>query len=541
MTSGSGGARRGAALALLLGVFVVGLRAPLMDLPLERDEGGYAYIAWRLTEGETPYLDWFDQKPPGIFLVYAAALALPGDPVLAIRLVAALFCAASALALFALVRRLVGDAAGLLAAVLLAWLSADPMLQGPVANTELFMTPWILLASLLSLRIFGAARPPVAASLAVGLALGVASAFKQVAVVNAPFLILLYGLRAPRTGSLGNTARFALWLGAGGALVWAAILLGFWLRDGLGPALDAVLLHNLDYAARLTLDQRLGQLRHFLPPLLPSQGVAWGIALVGGIVLARRDDRFPAIFLIGLAVANAVGVSASGLYFPHYFQQLLPALAALAAAAIVGVAPQLGMARRVAIGGGTALALAPLVVSAVGFWRLDPAEATQRIYPGSVFETMPVIAEEIASLTEPEDSVFIFGAEPEILFYARRISASRYIYLFPLFGDFPDAEARQAGVIREIDEARPEVIVWIPNQMFFAPDTPQELTGWTWNTIDTAYFLHAFVVPDAESRGTLRRVEPGSNSREVIGSGRPWATIFRRAASAAEPEEGAAP
>ena len=32
------------------------LRAPLWDLPLERDEGEYAYIAWRMAAGETPYL-----------------------------------------------------------------------------------------------------------------------------------------------------------------------------------------------------------------------------------------------------------------------------------------------------------------------------------------------------------------------------------------------------------------------------------------------------------------------------------------------------
>src|SRR5688572_20295958 len=146
------------ALALALGT--VALRAPLFDLPLERDEGEYAYIAWRLGAGETPYLDWFDQKPPGVFFAYRAALSLPGDPVVTIRAVAALFSAGSAIALFALVRALLGSApAAGVAALLYAFLSADPRMQGPIANTEIFMTPWILGAALLSLRAFGAARP----------------------------------------------------------------------------------------------------------------------------------------------------------------------------------------------------------------------------------------------------------------------------------------------------------------------------------------------------------------------------------------------
>src|SRR5262245_56143664 len=111
-------------------VLAIALRTPLLDLPLERDEGEYAYIAWRLGAGETPYLDWFDQKRPGAFLVYRIALAWPGDPVAAVRGAGALFAAASALALFLLARACLGPVAGALAALLLAFLSADPMIQG---------------------------------------------------------------------------------------------------------------------------------------------------------------------------------------------------------------------------------------------------------------------------------------------------------------------------------------------------------------------------------------------------------------------------
>ena len=42
------------------------LRAPFLSLPLERDEGEYAYIAQRLAAGDVPYRDAFDQKPPAV-------------------------------------------------------------------------------------------------------------------------------------------------------------------------------------------------------------------------------------------------------------------------------------------------------------------------------------------------------------------------------------------------------------------------------------------------------------------------------------------
>src|SRR5215813_1136456 len=97
-------------LALVIIVLVTAaLRLLLLNIPFERDEGEYAYIAWRLGHGELPYRDWVDQKPPAVFWVYRLALALPMEPVAAIHLVAAAFAAATAVALWFLARRFTSD------------------------------------------------------------------------------------------------------------------------------------------------------------------------------------------------------------------------------------------------------------------------------------------------------------------------------------------------------------------------------------------------------------------------------------------------
>jgi 4-amino-4-deoxy-L-arabinose transferase-like glycosyltransferase len=160
-------------------LLVIAIRAPLMDLPLERDEGGYAYIAWRMTLGEMPYLDWFDQKPPGIFAAYRVANSLADDAVVAVRALAAVFSAVSSIALFCLVRALLGACVGLTSALLLAFLSADPMIHGSIANTELFMLPGIIVAALLVLRAIESARLPIVTALGAGIAIGIAIAFKR--------------------------------------------------------------------------------------------------------------------------------------------------------------------------------------------------------------------------------------------------------------------------------------------------------------------------------------------------------------------------
>lgn len=46
---------------LTIFLLILTIKLPLLDIPLERDEGEYAYIAWRLDFNELPYRDWFNQ------------------------------------------------------------------------------------------------------------------------------------------------------------------------------------------------------------------------------------------------------------------------------------------------------------------------------------------------------------------------------------------------------------------------------------------------------------------------------------------------
>lgn len=520
-------------LVLVIGLLVLALRAPLMDLPLERDEGDYAYIAWRLAHGEVPYLDWFDQKPPGVYAAYRAAFGLLGDSVLAIRIAAALFSALSSIALFFAVRPLLGPLAATLAAILLGFLSADPMIQGPIANTEIFMLPGIVAAAALFLHVVSAERTRIAVCIALGVSLGVATAFKQVAAVNIPFFLLAFALCVRGRGRWRRLAAFTGWMAVGGLLVWGPILIWFQQRGGLTAALDAVLLHNLSYASALPLSRRWANLVFYGGRFAASHGAAWILAGVGLALLARRRDRFPALFLGGWALVNAVGVSASGHYFPHYFQQMLPAVASLAAATLA-VEPASPGPSRVRVALVSALALVPLALAALRFWALTPAEAMQTIYPGNAFQNMPALAREIASVSEPQDTVFVFGTEPELLFYARRVSASRYHLLFPLFGPYPDALERQRGVAAEVARAQPAVLVWIPNAMFFAKGAPQFLTRWFQRFSAQHYRPHAFSVRDAGGGVEIVRVPQDAHPRDALQGRRPQATIFVRRSDASE-------
>ena len=64
------------AVALLFSAFV---RWRLREMPLERDEGGMAYMAQLLLQGIPPYQEAYHEKLPGIYLAYAALMAAFGQ------------------------------------------------------------------------------------------------------------------------------------------------------------------------------------------------------------------------------------------------------------------------------------------------------------------------------------------------------------------------------------------------------------------------------------------------------------------------------
>ncbi len=313
------------AIAIIV-LLTVMIRMPNLNVPFERDEGEYAYIAWRLGYGELPYRDWIDQKPPGVFWVYRAALGLPLNPLCAVHVMGLLFSTCSACALFWLARRFVSRSWATVAAILLAVLSAEPLIEGTAANTELFMLLPLILSQLAFLSAASKGPRWILMATLSGVLTGLAVAFKQVAAVNWLFLIVLWPFFAAAENRLRSTLWFAGWSTAGLAAVWGATLTYFFLHRGLDHLVYNVFTHNLDYVHSLSCSVRYANLVNTLGVLCRTEALVWIFSAVGLLALGLTRRTKPLLFLGGGLLASMIGVSASGYYFPHYFQQMLPPL-----------------------------------------------------------------------------------------------------------------------------------------------------------------------------------------------------------------------
>jgi hypothetical protein len=152
---------------------------------------------------------------------------------------------------------------------------------------------------------------------------------------------------------------------------------------------------------------------------------------------------------------------------------------------------------------GTALVILPAIAIYPFIFSYTPKEAVQRIYPGNQFAEMPEIGRRLAQVTGPKDRVYIFGAEPEVLFYARRVSATRYIFLIPLYGPYKDARIRQLLTAGEVADARPAAALILPNSFLFRSGTEQYLTEWSQTYIETNYHPVLYLTVDAGWNGRV--------------------------------------
>ena len=456
---------------VLAGLLFAGFRWLALDVPLERDEGEYAYIAQRVLQGEIPYRDIFNQKPPGVFLLYLLPVGLCGTSVAAIHLTAQLWTAGTAVFLFMLVRELVGLRSASLSLVFFGVLTVCPEWQALAANTEVFMLLPLIAATWCAWRGCnstwgnGGGRPYVWWFLTGVLSMA-ACFFKQIAFTNVGFLavwIFITWRQIPQR-SWRDLVAAASWI-AGGMLMMGCLVSLLFVALGAGrDYFDCVLWHNFRYAQQ----NGWSELCQNLSFEFVSQSVSfWGIWVLVLIALLdwRRGQRQLTLFLTAWIIFSFAG-AAVGFYFrPHYFVQLAPAFAMACGITLARLIQSLpgslaGFQKALITILLTIVCLLPWFVPNLDFWfRSDPAWKSRRLYSINPFPESAEFAGHLRRLAKPDETVLIVGSEPQMLFLAERKSATRYILFYPLMMVMPGVQQRQEEAYRDIRVAQPKVVI----------------------------------------------------------------------------------
>ena len=411
-----------AALGIILLTIAIRLPSLLHPLAID-DEAGYSVIANEIIDGGRPYVDAVDRKPPLLFWTYAAVFKIAGKyNWMALHVLSLAWTLATMAGLYVIAKQLFDRETGLISALFYSvfqpWLSFKNL----AFNGEAVMNLAILWAWAIGFRRGSLKYRPEL--LGAGALLCAAFLLKQPAAIAAIPLgiyLLLPSYRVSRR--LTRTQ----------CVVQAAILTtGFF---GC-LALFAVVLQQqgiLREAVYWTISN------HTVPYIFWKNGILMTLAFVGaclplliGAAMAIRDGcglwagkRSEQTALLGLLAASAIGTAAGARFYDHYYIQLIPPLALLAAPYYAQLwtgrmqPPNWLLRPRITY----AWLVVTIVVFSISHWL---ALAVRRV----PLETGRYLLEHSA----PNDRIFVWGDKPRIYVEARRRPACRYILSFPLTG-----------------------------------------------------------------------------------------------------------
>jgi hypothetical protein len=449
-------------------VFFGAIRWRLLDMPLERDEGEYAYAGQLISQGIPPYQLAYNMKLPGTYAAYAAILAVFGETARGIHLGLLVINAVSVILLFVVAARMFGALAGTVAGASYALLSTNLAVFGFAAHATHFVVLPALIGLILLLRAEETRRP--AFFFWSGLAFGVAFLMKQPGLLLGVFAVLYLAIQCwPK-----NKREWAPW----------AKKLGIFLLAGALPfALTCALLYRArvfqnfwfwtfsyasHYAAAVPLRTGLAALTENFSGILRFTMWLWVLALVGiSTVFWNPTVRRHAFFVFGLLAFSCAAVC-PGLYFRHhYFVLMLPAIAILIAVAVTSsirlltvkftsrwlhVLPVIVFASACAL---------TIHTSAEYYFKLTPVQACRFSYGLNPFPEAAPVAEYLRQHTVPSDTIMVLGSEPEIYFDAHRHSATGYIYMYSLMEDQAYWSTMQKQMMQEVDANRPAYVVFV--------------------------------------------------------------------------------
>ncbi len=450
---------------MLLAVIVLFslIRIRLLDMPLERDEGEYAYAGQLLLQGIPPYQLAYNMKLPGTYAAYALILAAFGQSVRAIHLGLLLVNAITVVLVAILGRRLYGSAAGLAAGACYALLSTSPGVLGFAAHA----THFVVLAAVAGALLLVEPKAKSQGLLFVGgVCMGIALVMKQPGGAFIAFGAVYLARKRPRSLPIylmGATLPIALTC----LLIWrAGVFDKFWFWT---------VSYAAQYGTIISPASGLLRLLRTLPPVIGPSAWLWILAGVGAYRLVQtKRSFFPLVFLTFSCAAVC-----AGFYFRnHYFVMLLPAVSLLAGASVASACgSQFRPAAAVIFAAGIGISI---FLQREYLFELTPVQALENTWGESTFTEAPTIGRYLREHASPEVRIAVLGSEPEIYFYAGRHSATGYIYTYGLMEPQRYAGRMQEEMIAEIERARPQYVVYVHSPTTWGREAASDDRIFTW-------------------------------------------------------------
>lgn len=448
-------------LTILLGLIFI-LRIPSFFEPFSYgDEMIYLNLGNAIQKGLTLYKDIHDNKPP--LLYFLAAIA---GNVFWFRVILTTWMLTTTVLFYKLTKKLFPKNTSVqkVSVITFGILTTLPLLEGQIANAELFMIGPIILAFYLNFEKTNQIKAFVG-----GLLLGIAVLFKVPAIFDLGTIIFIWFiLFLNHKKTLSKSIKQTSLLLFGVFTPIALTLIWYYTKAAFPEYLKAAFLQNIGYLS----SWRPSDIQEpFLVRNLPLiiRGVVVGVGLVL-LTLGRKKLSKTFIFSSAWLLFALFGVTLSERPYPHYLIQIVPAISLLIGFLFANKSREQSLAI-------IPLFLATLVPVYYKFWYYPTLPYYERFF---LFATKQISKEEyfsrfddkvvrnyqiakyILSSSGPDEKIFVWGDSSAIYALTKRLPPIKYVANYHI-SDFSSHEE----LINSLENNKPSFIVILPEEKLF--------------------------------------------------------------------------
>lgn len=447
---------------LILVLLFLFLRLPSLFEPYwYGDEGIYLALGLAIRRGWTLYSQIHDNKPPGLY--YLAAFS---RTVFGFRLLLFFWMIPTVIVFYRLASQFLKKTPLRLALFLFILLTSIPVIEGNIANAEVFM----LLPTLAAIYLLYSQPITGYRLLITGFLLGLAFTIKVPVAIEFTFLffwLILLDFQPSLSKFFlrlkSHLSRYLLFI-FGFSLpifLWGVY---FYFHQALVPFLFAALLQNFSYLSSwATGNQASSALSGGLSTRLLVLILFWGIAAT--LFLKKKLGR-PYAFLLFWFAATIFGALLSGRPYPHYLIQVVPPLIIILASLVF---TNRHSDRILLVG---TVATFALIIHHFRFYTYATFPYYRNFYGyalgsksltdyhqtfGSHVTEAYQLASYIQDHSSPDDKIFIWGDSPYVYPLANRLPVGRFTTAYHIldFNGYSDT-------ITQLEINLPPLIIYYP-------------------------------------------------------------------------------
>lgn len=464
---------------------VIFVRLRLLSMPLDRDEGCWAYGGWLLLTGNPPYSYFYEVKMPGIYFLYALIMAIFGQTIEGIRTGILITILVNMFLVYKLSLKLSNDLdKGLLASSFYGILTLDYGTLSLSGYSSHFVLTFVMLSLIFLLDAIE--KQKIVLFFVSGLFAGIAFLVKQPAVFFILFFILyifLIGIMKNTKKTIINTTAFIF----GALIIFLTVCFIMKVYGVFDRFWFMTVVYAFKHAGTVPINKIFKNFIFFLNiTSIFFKTILFFILIYIFLILFFLKELDKKLFYL-ILILSCIAFSSSGFYFrQHYFIVFFLPLSFIFVEQSFNLSNGKVILSKKTINLFFIFILTLLITTQYGIlFKFNAIQVSRILFTKNPFPESIEIAKFIEKNTNPDDKIAILGSESQILFYARRKSATGYTSFIHLFDKNEIADKFQVDAIKEIETAHPKYFIFvnIGSSWLIHSNSSKRILNWFQNKI----------------------------------------------------------